>query len=67
MLKEKFLLSGIKNMLSRDEMKKIKAGSGCPLLGVSCLGSFDCNSSNCVCDVTWLGGDPVTAYCVNYN
>jgi hypothetical protein len=66
MSKEKFLLSGIKNMLSRDEMKKIKAGSGCSHLGANCFGSFNCNDTNCQCDIAWVGGEAVWASCANF-
>ena len=46
----KFMLSGVRTMLSRDEMRKIRAGSGCGTIGQHCGGPYDPScGSNCQC------------------
>lgn len=43
------MLFGIKGMLSRDEMRKIKAGSGCTAVGADCVAQAQNCPSGCVC------------------
>jgi hypothetical protein len=48
---KKLTFKGIKNVLSKKELKAIMAGSGCLGLGASCNNNVDCCSN-------WCGTDP---------
>lgn len=56
MTPKKLTFKGIKNVLSKDEMKAIMAGSGCLGIGASCNADVQCCSNNCAPDPN----DPVT-------
>jgi hypothetical protein len=53
--------SNIKEMLTRDEMKKIRGGSGCT--AVPCDGGGSC-SSGCSCQKIDLPDGSGTSYCL---
>jgi len=64
---EKLSLSGIKNVLSRAELKKIMAGSGgCVGFGIACNGT---TGNTCCegyyCNGAWGGGLGTCDYCSN--
>jgi len=50
---EKLSLNGIKNMLSRTELKKIMAGSG-----GGCVGGCGGNNTCCACEIDVYEGPP---------
>jgi hypothetical protein len=58
MTPKKLTFTGIKNVLSKEDMKAIMAGSGCLGLGSSCNAGVQCCSNNCAAN----SSDPVTGY-----
>ena len=55
---------GIKNMLNRDEMKKIKGGCPCGFVGLECSGECP---PNCMCDMNFdVDGNSSPGACITW-